>query len=138
MSSHNRGRPRAKVQGQRSRQVRDVITTRKDSLFERAETNSRKVSSTSFNPPPWGIKEVPLDEYEGNPPNYKITDWRKEPEFLEKALMRRYITLAVLAVWLGFALICVIRFAFTGDGVQLAAPVLLSKPLSVILEFYYG
>lgn len=102
-----------------------------------AVTDDHEVMSRS-NPLTWDIKDVSLGGYEENPPSFKIEAWRKELEFIEKVTVRHYVTPTVMTVWLVFALICLVRFAFTGDGSSLIAPVLLSEPVSVILKYYYG
>ena len=88
---------------------------------------------------PFDVEEVHPKEYEENVSSSgKIEDWREKLEFLEKKKIRGYITGAVVTLWTSFALICIIRFAFTGDALPLVAPALLSQPLCVILKFYYG
>jgi hypothetical protein len=78
----------------------------------------------------------------------RIEDWREELEILvkireeleirEKAKIRPHITGIIVSLWTSFAVVCIIRFAFTGDALPLVTPALLSGPLSIILMFYYG
>lgn len=136
--SHSRGRLRAKVQEQRGRQ--GVGFSRKPQgakSRKSCEVGSRKISGEFPKPLTWDITEVPSEEHEEGVPSYDVEDWGKK-QFVEKATERRYITKVIVAIWFCFAVICVARFAFTGDGSSLIAPVLVSGPLSVVLKFYYG
>jgi len=100
-------------------------------------------------PRPFEIGWVPPQEYEEalESPG-SIEDWRKELENLarareelelrEKAKIRPHITGIVVSLWTSFTIVCIIRFAFTGDALPLVMPAVLSGPLSTILMFYYG
>jgi hypothetical protein len=90
-------------------------------------------------PRPFDIREVQPEEEEEDPENAgSIEDWKEQLELLEKAKARTFITKAVVALWASYAVVCVAKFAFTGDAFPLVAPALLSEPLCIILRYYYG
>lgn len=103
---------------------------------ERDETTKPRFYSQ---PRLFDIREVQPEEYEEDPEDTgSIEDWKEQLELLEKAKARTFITKTVVALWASYAVVCVAKFALTGDAFPLVAPALLSEPLCIILRHYYG
>jgi hypothetical protein len=143
MKSHNRRRSRTYLQGQRSRQSIVRVSTSEKSK-EKRPTPQMSGADSRKAPKIKGPQSIDIRGGSGEdideflPSEGRIEDWGKEFEFRQKAKMRERFATAMLVMWIGFVAICLTRFAFTGDDLQLAAPVILSEPLSVVLKYYFG
>jgi len=143
MKSHNRGRSRSYLQGQRHRQS-DLRVSSAFSSKEKCSTPQEPGADSRTAPKIKGPQSFDVRGGAGEdideilPSEGRIEDWGKELEFQQRAKMRERFATAMLVMWIGFVVICLTRFAFTGDDLQLAAPVILSEPLSVVLKYYFG